>query len=206
MAKNSWLYYLLAITMINIIWFILIFLGIIYSLITNNITLINDVILSSGNDALNLIMVMLPILVLWMGLLNIASHSGLLEKFAKLLNPLLSKLFPKLNKKDKALEYISSNVAANMLGLGSAATPFGLKAMQELQKNNPHKDTATSEMITFLVLNTSGVTIIPTTVIAMRLSNGSINPECIIITSILATLCSTTFGLLLDYFIRRRNE
>ena len=93
-----------------------------------------------------------------------------------------------------------------MLGLGSAATPFGLKAMNELQKKNKKKDTATDEMITFLVLNTSGVTIIPTTVIAMRMANGSQNPECIIITSLLATLCSTICGLLLDYFIRRRHE
>lgn len=192
--------------MINIIWFSLIFLGIFYSFITNNLSYINDVILSSGNDAINLIMTMLPILVLWMGLLNIASKSGLLVKFAKLLNPFLSKLFPKLKKNDKALEYISSNVAANMLGLGSAATPFGLKAMHELQKNNLKKDTATDEMITFLVLNTSGVTIIPTTVIAMRLANGSMDPECIIITSLLATICSTICGLFLDYLIRRRHE
>ena len=192
--------------MVNIIWFFLIFLGILYSIITNNVSLINDVILTSGNDAINLIMTMLPILVLWMGLLNIASKSGLLNRFAHLLNPLLSKLFPRLNKDDKALEYISSNVAANMLGLGSAATPFGLKAMHELQKKNPNKEIATDEMITFLVLNTSGVTIIPTTVIAMRLANGSIYPEKIIITSILATICSTTFGLLLDYIIRRKHE
>ena len=192
--------------MVNIIWFFLIFIGLIYSFITNNISNINDVILNSSNDALNLIMSLIPILVLWMGLLNIASKSGLLNRFAHLLNPLLSKLFPRLNKDDKALEYISSNVAANMLGLGSAATPFGLKAMHELQKKNTNKEIATDEMITFLVLNTSGVTIIPTTVIAMRLANGSIDPEKIIITSILATICSTTFGLLLDYIIRRKHE
>ena len=192
--------------MINIIWFSLIFIGIIYSFITGNVNHINDVILTSGNDATNLIMSMLPILVLWMGLLNIASKSGLLKKIATILSPLLNRIFPKLNKDDKALEYISSNVAANMLGLGSAATPFGLKAMQELQKNNKKKDTATSEMITFLVLNTSGVTIVPTTVIALRQASGSANPECIIITSILATICSTFFGLLLDYIIRRNHE
>ena len=95
---------------------------------------------------------------------------------------------------------------ANMLGLGSAATPFGLKAMDELQKDNPHKDTATEAMITFLVLNTGGVTLIPTTVIALRIMHGSINPTEIIITSILATAVSSISGLLLDYFIRRRNR
>ena len=192
--------------MINIIWFLLIIIGILYSIITNKISHINDVILSSGNDALKLIISIMPIIILWTGLLNIADKSGLLHKFSNILNPLLSKLFPKLNKDDKALEYISSNVAANMLGLGSAATPFGLKAMEELQKKNNKKDTATSEMITFLILNTSGVTIIPTTVIAMRIANNSTNPEIIIITSLISTLLSTIFGLLLDYLIRRRNE
>ena len=93
-----------------------------------------------------------------------------------------------------------------MLGLGSAATPFGLKAMDELQKDNPKKDTATEAMITFLVLNTGGVTLIPTTVIALRLMHGSANPTEIIITSILATAVSSASGLILDYFIRRRNK
>ena len=192
--------------MINIIWFLLIGIGITYSIINGNVDVINNVILQSGSDALNLIVSMAPIVVLWTGLLNIAHNSGLLSKFVKLLIPVLKHLFPKLNKNDKALEYISSNVAANMLGLGSAATPFGLKAMKELQAKNPKKDTATTEMITFLVLNTSGVTIIPTTVIALRIFYGSINPTCIIITSILATICSTTLGLTLDYLIRRKNE
>ena len=144
--------------MVNIIWFFLIFIGLIYSFITNNISNINDVILNSSNDALNLIMSLIPILVLWMGLLNIASKSGLLNRFAHLLNPLLSKLFPRLNKDDKALEYISSNVAANMLGLGSAATPFGLKAMHELQKKNPNKEIACLYG-RFLLVNTGLFTI-----------------------------------------------
>lgn len=92
-----------------------------------------------------------------------------------------------------------------MAGLGSAATPCGLKAMKELQKLNTKKDTATSSMITFLVLNTGGVTIIPTTIISMRAMYGSINPTEIISTCILATMCSSISGLLLDYFIRRKN-
>ena len=93
-----------------------------------------------------------------------------------------------------------------MLGLGSAATPFGLKAMDELQKDNPRKDTATEAMITFLILNTGGVTLIPTTVIALRIMHGSANPTEIIITSILATSVSSISGLILDYIIRRRNQ
>ena len=109
-------------------------------------------------------------------------------------------------KNNDALGYIASNIAANAMGLGSAATPFGLKAMSELQKLNKCKDTATEPMITFIVLNTSGVTIVPTTTIALRLMNGSVNPESIIITSLIATICASTAGLLFDYFIRRKKH
>ena len=102
--------------------------------------------------------------------------------------------------------YIASNIAANAMGLGSAATPFGLKAMSELQKINPKKDTATDAMVTFLVLNTSGVTIVPTTTIALRLMHGSTNPESIIVTSLIATFFASVAGLLLDYYIRRKKH
>ena len=137
---------------------------------------------------------------------KIAEKSGLLHVFARALNPILRRLFPSLPRNHKALGYIASNIGANMLGLGSAATPFGLKAMEELQKDNPKKSEATEAMITFLVLNTGGVTLIPTTVIALRIMYGSANPTEIIITSILATAVSSISGLLLDYFIRRRNK
>jgi spore maturation protein A len=192
--------------MIDIIWFGLITIGAVYSILTGNVSNINKELFQSSKSAFNLILELLPILVMWMGILNIAEKGGLLKKISYVMRPVLHKLFPRLNKDDKALEYISSNIAANMIGLGSAATPFGLKAMQELQKNNPKKDTATKEMITFLVLNTSGVTIIPTTVIGLRIASKSINPEAIIITSLLATICSTVFGLLLDYLIRRKHD
>jgi len=192
--------------MVNIIWAILIFIAIIYSFITGNIDTINNGILTHATSGFNLILEMMPLIVLWTGIMKIAEEAGLLQIFSRVLNPLLSKLFPSLKRDDKALGYIASNIAANMLGLGSAATPFGLKAMEELQKNNPKKDTATEAMITFLVLNTGGVTLIPTTVIALRIMHGSINPTEIIITSILATTVSSISGLLLDYSIRRRNK
>lgn len=192
--------------MVNIIWAVLIIIAIIYSFFTGNIDTINNGILTHATSGINLLMEMLPLIVLWTGIMKIAEASGLLNIFSRILNPLLSKLFPSLKKEDKALGYIASNIAANMLGLGSAATPFGLKAMDELQKNNPKKDTATEAMITFLVLNTGGVTLIPTTVIALRIMHGSINPTEIIITSILATLVSSVSGLVLDYMIRRRNR
>ena len=192
--------------MVNIIWFILIIVGIIYSLLTGNISSINDEIVLSGKNALNLIITMLEVTVLWTGILRIAENSGLLSKFAKLLSPILSRLFPSVPKGHPSLDYISSNVAANMMGLGSAATPFGLKAMKELQQINNNKKQASDAMITFLVLNTSGVTIIPTTVIALRMSYNSANPSEIIITCILATLLSSIAGLSLDYFIRRKRK
>lgn len=192
--------------MVNIIWAALIFIAIIYSFFTGNFETINNGILTHATSGMNLILEMMPLIVLWTGIMKIAENSGLLEIFSRILNPVLSKLFPSLNKDHKALGYIASNIAANMLGLGSAATPFGLKAMEELQKDNPKKDTATEAMITFLVLNTGGVTLIPTTVIALRMMYGSANPTEIIITSILATTVSSFSGLMLDYMIRRKNR
>lgn len=189
--------------MINIIWFLLIAIGIIYSFLSGNNN-IGNIIVNSSYDTYKLLISIGPLVVLWSGIMNIASKSGLLTKFSKLLNPLLKKIMPSI-KNNKALEYISSNIAANMLGLGSVATPAGLKAMQELSKENNQKDEASDAMITFLVLNTSGVTIIPMTVIALRNSYGSINPTSIIIPSIIATTISSVCGLTLDYIIRRKN-
>ena len=192
--------------MVNIIWVALILIAILYSFFTGQIDVINNGILTHATSGINLIMELMPLIVLWTGIMKIAEISGLLNVFARILNPILSKLFPSLPKNHKALGYIASNIGANMLGLGSAATPFGLKAMEELQKDNPKKSEATEAMITFLVLNTGGVTLIPTTVIALRMMYGSANPTEIIITSILATTVSSVSGLILDYLIRRRKK
>lgn len=190
--------------MVNYIWAFLIGIGIIYSLVTGNINVLNESILTNANEALDLILNLLPIIVLWTGILKIAEESGLLDKFAKLLMPILHKLFPDVPKNNKALGYISSNIAANMLGLGSAATPAGLKAMEELQKINPDKKTASFPMITFLILNTAGVTLIPTTILALRVAYQSASPGEIILPAIIATACSSVAGLILDYIIRKR--
>ncbi len=192
--------------MVNYIWAFLIIIGVIYSFITGNINTLNESILTNANEALDLILNLLPVIVLWTGILKIAEESGLLQKFAKLLMPLLHKLFPDVPKDNKALGYISSNIAANMLGLGSAATPAGLKAMNELQKINQNKDTATNPMITFLILNTAGVTLIPTTILALRMAYKSSSPGEIILPAIIATACSSVAGLILDYFIRKRGK
>ena len=126
--------------MINIIWGVMIVIGIIYGLISGNIEAINNEIIVSGKKGLDMILEMLPILVIWMGLMKIAEESGLLKKIANLFYPVLSKLFPSIPKGNRALGYIASNIAVNMMGLGSAATPFGLKAMDEMQKINQKKE------------------------------------------------------------------
>lgn len=192
--------------MVSYIWGFFIVIGVLFSLFTGQMEALNNQIFQGATDGINLLLEMMPLLVLWTGVMKIAENAGILQMFSRLVRPLLHKLFPSLDRDDPALGYIASNIAANALGLGSAATPFGLKAMDEMQKNNPTPDTATEAMITFLILNTGGVTIIPTTVIALRLSHGSVNPSEIIITSILATACSSIAGLLLDYFIRKRKR
>ena len=192
--------------MVTYIWVFFVIVGSFFTIITGNVEALNNEILKGGADGLKLLSEMLPLLVLWTGIMQIAEDSKILEKFSKLVRPLLSKLFPSLPKDHPALGYIASNIAANALGLGSAATPFGLKAMECLQQDNPKKDTATEAMITFLVLNTGGVTIVPTTVIALRMMYGSANPSEIILTSILATFCSNISGLTFDYIKRRKKH
>ena len=189
--------------MINIVWFILVICGLVFYFITGSVDM-SEVILNTSYDTLDMIKSIGPLIVLWCGVMNIAEKSGLLLKFSKILTPLLKKLMPSV-KNDKAFLYISSNIVANMLGLGSVATPAGLKAMKELDKDNRESKITSDGMITFLVLNTSGVTIIPMSVIALRMGYGSIDPSKVIIPSIIATFVSSFCGLLLDYIIRRKN-
>lgn len=190
--------------MVNVLWGAMIIVAIAFSAITGNIESMNDEIIKSGKSAIDMIMSILPVLIIWMGLMQIASDSGLLEKMANKLSFILKRLFPSIPKGNKALGYIASNVIVNMMGLGSAATPFGLKAMEELQKINPKKDTASEAMVTFLVLNTGGVTIIPTTIISLRMLHGSKNPTEIIITAVIATMFACISGLILDKILRSK--
>ncbi len=192
--------------MINYIWAIFIIIGIIYGILTNNFEIINKEILESSKTTLDLILKLFPMIALWTGIMNIAKESGLLQKFSNLISPLLRKLFPEIPKNHESLGYIASNVVINMFGLGNAATPFGLKAMKSLQELNKDKSTASRSMITFLVLNTSGLTIIPTTVISLRMAYNSSNPTEIVITSLIATVCSTIAGLIADRIFAKRNR
>lgn len=190
--------------MINIIWMLLIGLGIVYGVITNNVEAINNTIIDSTKVSLDMLIKIFPVLALWMGLTKIAEKSGLLEKISLKLSPLLKKLFPDIPKGHESLGLMASNIISNIFGLGSAATPFGLKAMSSLQKLNKNKEVASRSMITFLVINTSGLTIIPTTIISLRMMHGSTNPTIIVFACILSTCASTIGGIIVDRILARR--
>lgn len=192
--------------MVNKIWGLFIVIGIIFCLLTNKVELINSEILNSTKDSLDMIIKIFPVMALWLGIMKIASVSGLLTKISVKLSKLLKKLFPEIPEGHESLSYIASNIVANMFGLGNAATPFGLKAMKSLQELNDKKDTASRSMITFLVLNTSGMTIIPTTIISLRMMYKSVNPTEIVLPCIIATMLSTIGGLIVDRIIARRKN
>lgn len=184
--------------MINIIWFLFIILGIMYGIITGNIDDINSEIVTSAKKSLDIFLGILPTIVLWIGIMTIATDSGLLNKISNFLYPFLRKLFPEIPKNHESLGYISSNITANILGLGNAATPFGLKAMKSLQKLNNESVVASKSMTTFILLNTSGLTLLPTTIISLRSINGSTNPTAVIIPTIIVTIISTISAIVLD--------
>lgn len=193
--------------MINYIWAFFIILGITYGIITNNISVINKTLITSGTSAIELIFKLIPLMCLWLGVMKIAEDSNLINILSKHLSKIISPLFPELKGDTKSITYISSNIILNMLGVGNAATPFGLKAMQEMQKLNKNKDTASRSMITFLVINTSSVTLIPSTIISLRVLNNSSNPTSIVPLCIISTFTSSLIGLLLDrlfYLITRK--
>ena len=192
--------------MINYIWGFFIVVGVLFSIINGSGSITNSM-LSSGSKAVDMILGIVPLMCLWLGTMKIAEVSGLLDIMSKKLSKIVKILFPEIPEGDKAVGYISSNVVMNMLGLGNAATPFGLKAMSELKRLNNNSDVASRSMITFLVINTASVTIVPTTVISLRLANGSINPTEIVPITIITTFLSTFLAILLDrlfYFIWRK--
>ena len=194
--------------MITIIFGSFLIIGILYSFFTGNANIINNTLISSGSIAIDIALKMVPLLCLWLGVMKIAEDSGLLHKVSKIMSKIIKPLFPELKSNGDAIAYLGSNIVMNMLGLGNAATPFGLKAMNCMQEDNPKKDTATRSIITFMVMNTASVTIIPTTVISFRTLNGSRNPTEIVGVCIIATILSCAFGLLMDrilYHIWRKD-
>ena len=186
--------------MINYIWGVFIILGITYSIINKDPNLTNN-LLTSGKNSIDMILTILPLMCLWLGITKIAQASSLLTLVSKKLSKVVRIIFPEIPKDHPAIGYISSNIVMNMLGLGNAATPFGIKAMEKLKELNQNKDVASRSMITFLVINTSSVTIIPTTVISLRLLHGSIDASEIIPVTILTTFISTFIALILDRIV-----
>ena len=184
--------------MVNKIWGFFIISGSIYSILIGKIEFLNTTILNSSKEAFELVVKIFPVLALWLGIMNIATKSNLLKKISQKLSFILTKLFPEIPKGHESLGLIASNIAINMMGLGNAATPFGLKAMKSLQELNKNKDTASRSMITFLAINTSGVTLIPTTVISLRMMHKSINPTCIVMPCLIATAISLISAILID--------
>ena len=192
--------------MTNKIWSYFIIIGILYTIITNNIETLNIEILNSTKTSLNMILDIFPVMALWLGIMNIANTSGLLQKISKFISPVVGKIFNEIPKNHETLSLISSNIILNMLGLGNAATPIGLKTMNKLKELNNNRDSASNSMITFLAMNTSGLTLIPTTVISLRIMHGSINPTEIVLACIVSTFLSTLTALTLDRIFRRLNH
>ena len=193
--------------MINKIWFLFISIGIVFGIINNKIDLINTQIIKSAKDSLDIFLNIFPTLVLWVGVMNIVSESGLLIKISNLLYPLFKHIFPDIKKGDEALSYISSALTANFLGMSNAATPFSIKAMKSLQEINTNKECASRSMITFLLINSTGFVLVPTTVISLRMMYKSINPTKIILPTLLITFLSTIIAIILDKMINKvKNE
>lgn len=184
--------------MMNKIWGVFIIVGILFSFFTGNIEVINNEIINAPGEIFSIFLSMLPLMILWSGIMNIAKDAGLLEKIANFMTPIFKIIFPEIPKGHESLGYIASNLTINMLGIHNASTPFGLKAMKSLNELNKDKKTASRSMITFLVLNTSGVTIIATDIIAVRSMYGANNPSMILSTTIIATILGVFVGLLLD--------
>ena len=193
--------------MINKIWFLFISIGIVFGIINNKIDLINTQIIKSAKDSLDIFLNIFPTLVLWVGVMNIVSESGLLIKISNFMYTLFKHIFPDIKKGDEALSYISSALTANFLGMSNAATPFSIKAMKSLQKINTNKECASRSMITFLLINSTGFVLVPTTVISLRMMYKSINPTKIILPTLLITFLSTIIAIILDKMINKvKNE
>lgn len=188
--------------MLNYIWAVMIVVGVIYSVFTGNIEQVGDGAIKAAEEAVKLCITMLGIMSMWMGFMEVAEKSGLIAKAERLLEPIIRWLFPKLPKEHKARAHIITNIIANILGLGWAATPAGLKAMEELAKDPiPQKGKilpnhiSTNEMCTFLVVNISSLQLIPVNMIAYRSQYGSTSPASIVAPAILATTISTLVGV-----------
>lgn len=181
----------------------MIVIGIIYGALTGKIANVSTSTINSAKEAVTLCIAMLGVMSLWMGLMEVAKGVGLIDKLTKGLRPVLRILFPDIPKDHIVNEYIASNMIANILGLGWAATPMGLKAIKEMAKLNNMRDKASPDMCTFLIINISSLQLIPVNIIAYRSQYGSINPAEILGAGLIATLISTIVGALFSIIARK---
>jgi len=181
--------------MLNYIWLALLIIGFAVGIINGRIDAVTQAAMNSAKSAVELCIGLLGVMCLWTGLMGIAEKSRLVAYIAKIVRPATSFLFPEIPRKHPAIGAIVMNMVANLFGLGNAATPLGIKAMSELQKLNPEKDTATNSMSMFLVLNTAAIQLIPATVITIRSLAGSKNPSEIIGPVWITSVCATITGI-----------
>ncbi|MGI5880703.1 MAG: nucleoside recognition domain-containing protein [Syntrophomonadaceae bacterium] len=188
--------------MLNVIWLLLLAMGIIVAALNGNIEIVTSAALDAAQGAVAVCFDLIGVMALWLGIMKIAEKGGLIRVIAWVMRPLMVRLFPTVPPRHPAMGAIILNLSANMLGLGNAATPFGMKAMQELQQLNPDPEQASTAMCTFLALNTSCITLIPATIIGVRLSFGSANPTEIVGPCIFATSLAMLIAVSLDYWLR----
>lgn len=181
--------------MLNVIWLSMMFLAVIVGIIQGRIDFVVRAVTDSAKFGFEVALGLTAIMSLWLGIMGIASSSGLVDRLARLLQPIMRRLFPDVPVDDPAMGAMVLNISANMLGLANAATPFGLQAMKELQRLNTHVHTASNSMCTFLAINTSSVQIIPATAIAYLSANGSLHPSSVIFSTLVATSVSTIVAL-----------
>lgn len=186
--------------MLNYIWAVMILVGVVYAACTGRMEAVTNAALDSAGEAISLCITMAGVMALWMGLMEIAQRAGLVEKMTKGIRPFLTFMFPRIPREHPAMGYIATNLIANVLGLGWACTPAGLKAMEALstleEERGEPKGIASNEMCVFLILNISSLQLIPVNMIAYRSQYGSVNPAGIIAPAILATLISTVTAIL----------
>ncbi|KRE15311.1 spore maturation protein [Bacillus sp. Root920] len=193
--------------MVNLIWVFLTVIGLVYAMFNGTMQEVNEAVFKGSKEAVTISIGLISVLVFWLGLMKIAEEAGLLNFFSKLCRPFISKLFPDIPPNHPAMGYILSNLMANFFGLGNAATPLGIKAMEQMKALNGGKNEASRSMITFLAVNTSSITLVPTTIIAIRMTYGADQPTDIVGPTILATLISGIGAIIIDrYFHYRRSR
>lgn len=190
--------------MLNILWPIFIIISYGYAIFTGKIEQINNSVFDSCESAVQLSITFLGTMCLWSGIMQVAKKTTLIDKLTKILTPIMKILFPNIKKDSDVHKEISMNIVANILGLGNAATPLGLKAIKSLQNENTKKDTLTDSMAMFIIINTASIQLIPTTVIAIRSSLGSQSPTSIIIPVWIATICAAIAGITTAKILRRK--